>query len=95
MKLFVVLTGYPEAGFAFFQAWEIYPPSECSRLRERNLSVPLPIHRSDEFRSAIPRQVARQQSLLPLRRPLPMLKIACLAVKRTVQPHLPEAVARA
>jgi hypothetical protein len=60
---------------AFTQASEIYPPSECpSFLRERNPAAPLPIHRSDEFRPAIPWQVARQQGLPPLHRPLAMLK---------------------
>src|SRR5437763_9779961 len=44
-----------------------------SLLRERNPSASLPIHRSDEFRAAIPWPVARQQSPPPLRRPPAML----------------------
>lgn len=69
----------------FTQASEIYPPSECSSsLWERSLAAPLPIHRSDEFRPAIPRQVARQQGLPPLHRPLAMLKLNCPTVKESL-----------
>lgn len=90
MRLSSITTDRGQGSLAFFQAWEIYPPSECCLLWERNLTAPLPIHRSDEFRMAIPWQVARQHGPPPLRRPSPMLKITFVDVKRAVPLRLPE-----
>jgi hypothetical protein len=46
--------------------------------------APLPIHRSDEFRTAISWHLARRQSLPPLR-PFVMLECTFVDVQRIVQ----------
>jgi len=49
----------------------------------------LAMPRSDEFRTAIPRQVARQHGLPPLHRPSAMLKRLIDDVKRATLPATP------
>ena len=75
MRLSSITTDRRQGRCAFFQAWEIFLPPNVPLLlagKKPSSFSPL-IRRSDEFRSAIPRQVARQQSPPPLRRPLAML----------------------